>query len=274
MSSRVVSFRFLQAVTNPVTDDHVTVGLLHWDGELLRFASDNSKVAADHGRPTLARALAAIRTQVDKCNPAQPGLIEDVRQIFPVAEGDGALLRWAPVRRGLTTNSAQHFSDLANTASLLDEPSVPRVGQREISASLTSLGERYQHRFGDRIRVNTHIQNHFEFEPPLSWQNHSWHHTIPMNVDVRSRAVLRDRMCGLIGTLDTAIPSLDAAVLTFVPPRANELSSEIRQELQFVRERYPARLRLAELQVTDDGIAIDSVERMLLADVSVPVTAG
>jgi hypothetical protein len=47
MSSQVVSFRFLQAVTNPVTDDQVTVGVLQWDGEHLRFVGDNRKVAGD-----------------------------------------------------------------------------------------------------------------------------------------------------------------------------------------------------------------------------------
>lgn len=78
---------------NAVTDDHVTVGLLHWDGEQLRFAGDSSKVAVDQGRSTLSRAIHAIRAQVENCNPEQPSLLEDVRQVFPVAEGDGSLLR-------------------------------------------------------------------------------------------------------------------------------------------------------------------------------------
>ena len=121
MSSQIISFRFLQAVTNPVTDDHVTVGVLHWDGEHLRFVGDSSKVAGDRGRSTLARALVAIRMQVDACNPAKPSLLEDVRQVFPVAEGDGSLLRWAEVHRGLTSNSEQHFKDLLETADLADE---------------------------------------------------------------------------------------------------------------------------------------------------------
>jgi hypothetical protein len=122
--------------------------------------------------------------------------------------------------------------------------------------------------------VNARVQDHFEFESPLSWKNHSWHHAIPMNVQARSRADLRDRMCGLIGTLDSAVPAQDSAVLTFVPPVANELGSEIVQELRFVRDRYSSRLRLAELHVTDDSIATDAIEQMLLADIQVPVAAG
>ena len=98
MSSRTVSYRFLQAVTNPVTDDHVTVGILHWDSENLRFASDSRKVHGDSGRSTLRRALSAIRAQVNKINPEKPSLLDDVRFAFPVAEGDGSLLRWAEVR--------------------------------------------------------------------------------------------------------------------------------------------------------------------------------
>jgi hypothetical protein len=174
----------------------------------------------------------------------------------------------------LTSNSDQHFQDLVKTADLANEPNVPHVGTREISSSLTLLGERYHKQFGDRVRVNSHVEEHFGFDSPLSWQNHSWHHAIPMNVQVRSRAALRDRMCGLIGTLDSVIPAQHAAVLTFVPPIANDLGPEIIRELHFVRDRNPARLRLAELSVTDDGIATDAVEQMLVADVSTPIAAG
>jgi hypothetical protein len=124
MSSQVVSFRFLQAVTNPVTDDQVTVGVLQWDGEHLRFVGDCRKVAGDRGRPTLRRALAAIRGQVKELNPGKPTLFGDVHVAFPVAEGDGSLLRWGQVRRGLTSNSERHFQELVASADLADEPTL------------------------------------------------------------------------------------------------------------------------------------------------------
>jgi len=111
-----VSFRFLQAITNPITDDHVTVGVLHWDGNRLRFAHDSSQVS---GRQTLELALEAIQKQVESSspNPAEPNL----KKVFEVAEGDGSLLKWADVRCGLTSNSNQHFRDLVTIAGIKDD---------------------------------------------------------------------------------------------------------------------------------------------------------
>ena len=120
MSSQVVSFRFLHAVTNAITDDRVTVGSLHWDGEQVRFAGDSRKVKAQQGRSTLRRALSAIRLQIARLSPGQPAF-EDIGDAFPVPEGDGSLLRWGEVRRGLASNPERHFDDLVKLAELVDE---------------------------------------------------------------------------------------------------------------------------------------------------------
>lgn len=274
MSSQVVSFRFLQAVTNPVTDDQVTVGVLQWDGEHLRFVGDSRKLAGDRGRPTLRRALAAIRGQVKELNPGKPTLFDDVHVAFPVAEGDGSLLRWGQVRRGLTSNSERHFQELVKSADLAEETNAPHVGRREIASSLTQLGERYVAQFGERVRVGAHVSEHFTFDPPLSWQNHAWHHTIPMNLDVRSPIDLRDRLCGLIGVMDTAVPRADSAVVAYVAPVDCEYGPNVENELRFVQSRYASRLRLAPMQATEDGLIVEPIERMLLADVRMPVAAG
>lgn len=100
MASQTVSFRFLQAVTNAVTGDHVTVGVLQWDGARLRFAGESRKVTAEQGRSTLRRALSAIRGQLPRQAVGQTSLFEAIRDAFPVPEGDGSLLRWGDVRRG------------------------------------------------------------------------------------------------------------------------------------------------------------------------------
>ena len=110
-----VSFRFLQAVTNPITEDHVTVGVLHWDGQRLRFAHSN-KVSCSQ---TVLWALEAIQKQVDSHtpNPSETNL----KKVFEVAEGDGSLLKWADVRCGLTSNSDQHFTDLITIAGIKND---------------------------------------------------------------------------------------------------------------------------------------------------------
>jgi hypothetical protein len=114
--SQTVSFRFLKAITNPITDDSVTVGLLHWDGERLRFAHDSSKVS---GISVLARALDSIQEQV---NNAKPNYSEtNLQKVFEVSEGDGSLLKWAEVRGGMTSNSEQNFLELVIMAGLKDD---------------------------------------------------------------------------------------------------------------------------------------------------------
>jgi hypothetical protein len=110
-----VSFRFLQAVTNPITDDRVTVGLLHWDGFHLRFAHRN-KVSCNQ---TVLFALKAIQKQVDSHtpNPSETNL----KKVFEVAEGDVPLLKWSDVSYGLTSNSDQHFIDLIAIAGIKND---------------------------------------------------------------------------------------------------------------------------------------------------------
>jgi hypothetical protein len=270
MSSRVVSFRFLHAVTNAVTGDQVTVGVLQWDGEQVRFASDSRKVMADHGRSTLGRALSAVRAQIPRLVPGQTALIGDIRDAFPVPEGEGSLLRWGEVRRGLATNPERHFHDLVELAELSDEAIAPHVGRREITSTLAALGENLIGKFGERVRVNTNVRNHFEFNSPLSWQNHNWHHTIPVNADVHSASDLRKTICEILGLVEAALPTAANAVLAFVPAQGNALAGDVEQGLNYVQSQFSSRVRLAPLQLTADGLVATIVEQMLIDDVSIP----
>lgn len=267
MSSRVVSFRFLQAVTNPVTGDHATIGVLQWDGERLRFAGDSRKVSSDHGRSTIRRALTAIRAQIPRQLDEQ-SLLEDIREVFPVPEGEGSLLRWSDVLSGLATNPERHFDDLVRIAELADEAATPHVGRREITSALASLGESLGNKYGERVRVNTVVRNHFEYNSPLSWQNHTWHHTVSVNTDLRTPAELRKHMYQVMGIVNEAIPKTAGAVLAYVLPASNELVGDVERELNYIRSSDSNRIRLAPLTLMDDVIVAGVVEKMLIEDVA------
>ena len=159
-------------------------------------------------------------------------------------------------------------------ADLADEPNMQHVGRREIANCLVNVGERYSNEFADRIRVNAHVTNHFGFDTPLSWRNHTWHHTIPWNVDVRSTNDLRDSMCRLLGVIETVVPQNDGAVIAFAPSPSNPFESAVAGELNYICSLAPAKRRLAALQSTDDGLQADAIEQMLLMDVRMPVAAG
>lgn len=274
MSSRIVSFRFLHAVTNAVTDDQVTVGVLQWDGEQVRFASDSRKVDSHHGRSTLGRALSAIRAQIPRQIPGQTNLIEDIRAAFPVVEGEGAGLRWGEVRRGFATNPERHFHDLVRLAELADEATTPHIGRREITSTLAALGDSLIERYGNRVRVNTNVRNHFDYVSPLSWQNHTWHHTVSVNADVRSTAELRKSVYEVLGIVNEAIPRTEGAVLAYVPPMGNALAVDVERELNYIRSNGSSRVRLAPIQLTDDGLVASVVEKMLIDDVTAPRTVS
>jgi hypothetical protein len=261
-------------VTNSVTDDCVTVGVLQWDGEQLRFVGDSRKVTGDQGRSSLRRALSAIRSQLPEQIGGQKSLLEDIRDVFPVPEGEGSLLRWTDVRRGLTGDSERHFLELVRLAELADESSVPNVGRREITTLLASLGEQLRGQYGDRIRVNSVVRNHFEYNSPLSWQNHDWHHTVSVNADVRSSAELRKNLYAILGIVTEAIPKAEGAVLAYVPSVGNSFFPEVERELNYVRMQHHSRIRLVPLALTEDGLETSAVERMLLADVRSPVSTG
>jgi hypothetical protein len=107
-----ISFRFLHVITNMITDDHVTVGVLQWDGKILRFASDNQKLSIHH-----ERVLTAIRAQISTHKPN--GI--DVREAFPVPEGVGSMLLWGKVHHSFTTNPERHFCDLVRLSEIDDK---------------------------------------------------------------------------------------------------------------------------------------------------------
>jgi hypothetical protein len=165
--------------------------------------------------------------------------------------------------------------DQDEAAELIDDPNLAHIGRREISTSLAGLGEQLIPRFGDRVRVNTAVSQHFSFDAPLSWKNHTWHHTIPVNIDIRTPNELRDRMCNVLGLLASAIPQDQGAVLTYVRPATSVLADQAVRELEFVRAQAQKRVRLAALAATDDdGVDTHVVEQMLTADVMLPLVAG
>ncbi|HEY5956933.1 MAG TPA: hypothetical protein VIV60_10290 [Polyangiaceae bacterium] len=274
MGLRVVSFRFLQAVTNAITNDQVTVGLVQWDGAQLRFAGDSRKVTSDRGRPTIRRALAAIRSELPRRSARDMQQFDDIRDAFPVLEGEGSLLRWGEVRQSTASDPERHFRDMVHLAELSDESNSPHVGRREISIALASLGEDLRAQHGDRVRINTNVRSHFEYNSPLSWQNHTWHHTMVVNADVRSSSELRDSICEIIGLLNAAIPTNEGVVLTYVPSHANEIAASVERELEYLCANEGERLRLAPLHLKDDGLSVNVVERMLVGDVRRSIKSG
>jgi hypothetical protein len=265
MSSRLVSFRFLHAVTNAITHDQVTVGLLQSDGAELRFAGDSRRIAGDLGRATVRRALGVIRSQLPRPTE-QTSYVADIHEVFPIVEGEGSMLRWGDVQRTEAADPERHFRNLALLAELSDELGMPYVGRREISTALAALGEDLRAQYGERVRTNTNVRGHFEYNVPLSWEDDGWCHTVAVNADVHSASELRDSICEVIGLLGAAIPRRDGAVLVYLPPLDSDHAASVERELEYVRQHGGERVRLAPLRLSDDGLDVSAVERMAIED--------
>lgn len=93
-----------------------------------------------------------------------------------------------------------------------------------------------------------------------------------MNADVRSIADLRKNICEILGLVEAVIPASDGAVLAYVPAQGNALAGDVEQGLNYVRSQHSSRVRLAPMQVTEDGLAANVVEKMLIDDVSMPTS--
>jgi hypothetical protein len=128
-----VELRLLQLILSPVSGDRITLALLFWDGARLQLARsiDLGMVAPAHREGIRIAAedivSAAEKTARDLAASAPPpgaGLA----QIFPVREGYGAALYWAPVVTVQTGDAGAYFAELVTELRLdRDESTSPPV---------------------------------------------------------------------------------------------------------------------------------------------------
>src|SRR5579871_3763639 len=122
-----VEFRPLQVILSPVSGDRVTVALLHWDGTVLRVASSTAALRAlerDHREGLRVAIHDAVRKAERKARrlTEEPVLDMGLAHVFPVREGFGAALYWAPITSVETADAEAHFAELRRELRLEREP--------------------------------------------------------------------------------------------------------------------------------------------------------
>jgi hypothetical protein len=96
-----------------VTGDHLTLALLHWDGQRLRVASSFAPLPyRDVAQPDVVRQTvrAKLERAARQAEQAPTGL--GLKEVVPVREGLGAALYWSPIRTSLASNPEAHFQEL------------------------------------------------------------------------------------------------------------------------------------------------------------------
>ena len=236
-----VEFRFLQFVVSPVSDDRITIALLHWDGRDMRFAHSTARIPAALSihRPALDRELKAIERQVRKLRHHSGNLLA-LTDVYRVTEGRGASLLWAPVRAGETKNAAAHFAELSALAALT--PDARRDGGkniREIKESLEKLGASLERHADGRVRTKMKVARRANAEhpyvSPLSWKNGKWNHTVPLSF-MKQPSAMSDEVRWVMGLLHVDFPDNHKAVILALMPQDAQLAKRAREEADVIRD--------------------------------------
>lgn len=275
MSSRDVEFRLLQLVVSAVADERVTVALLHWDGAQLRFASNPSRLPAKlgPGGEAVRATIRALRNQV--VHARGQGLLDlGVDLVHEVREGRGAMLSWSPLRRGRTSSSEAHFLRLAQELELRVphiEGAVSNDRPPTLASTLVSFGERLRDSATspDRIRVREVVMGLREYESPVSWLNHVWHHSFPLNLHRDDPDGIVRRVEMVLGRIDVSIPTGATGVVVAAHPPLPQFADALERIAEFVQASHGDRIQLVRAPLAKaHAPTLDALEVRIRADVA------
>lgn len=122
----LVEFQLLQLMVSYVGDERVTLGLLHWDGQVLRSHFDRRRTPAwlAVDRDDLDRTMDAIEAKVSRW-AAQARAGQGLADVVPVRQGEGSLLVWGPISTGQTRFPEAQYRELLALLHLVPAPAMP-----------------------------------------------------------------------------------------------------------------------------------------------------
>jgi hypothetical protein len=280
MPSKTVEFRYLQVVTNHLSGDRVTVGLAHWDGRELRFASSLAGIRRYDLFSDIARSVKGIRYKISRAaHQSRRGYVaalfeETLSDILPGHVLAGDSLIWSDTRRGTTNDPGSHFAELAGKLSLIPATDdVPRLSMASIHDALEELARDFD-TYPDLVRASVPLHDHYAYTSPVSWMNGRWNHAVPLNLDVANRAELESRIRNILARVITAIPENDAPVLVAALPTVRSPSApNVEKEAEYARAKIGPLARLAYVRGAGRVIDVAPVREMITADIA-PRVAG
>ena len=280
MPSRTLEFRYLQVVTNAISGDRRTIGLVHWDGERVRFDYSTTPLAGLESSEDLEKAARGL---ADKLEPLlrQHHPIElfnrELSEVIPGSTKNGDSLVWSETHRGFATNAEAHFEQLYGALGLLEgtRTAATKVSSRAISEALDQLALEFDS-VADYVKRSWEVQGHFTYRSPLSWVNGTWNHTVPLNLDVDSPSELERHVRDTLARVWTSFPEGEVPVVVAVMPVDSEGPiHRAAKEAEYVRKELSAKkARLAKCTASGATVAsgptIDTspLREMIRADVA------
>jgi hypothetical protein len=261
MRSRV-DYRFLRAVINPITGDEVTIGVLHWDGHRLRFASAPRSVPQDL-KGEVKRVLRSIRERVTQIPPGRTDLLGlDIAALFPVPEGRGSLIHWGNPVSGLSSSSEQHFAQLVEAAGFQTSAKDTHVSKNTLRTWINGAAHQLQNLAPERVTLDSPSPGHIPFDAPIAWKNGVWNFALPWSFD--SHKELEEQVRSLVGQLTTGLDHQARGAVIFFAPA--DTRARVLQELSYV-EGLVAGTRTSELRLRDGKPDTADLETMIRTDV-------
>jgi hypothetical protein len=240
-----VEFRLLQLILSPVSGDRVTLALLFWDGSRLRVASalnlgmvepahrEGIRIAAQDfvsAAEKTARGLEAVPTS---------RLDFGLAHVFPVRDGYGAALYWAPIVTVQTGNAEAYFAGLVSELRLTRDARARsrRVRTSDVHRRLASVGEALLAEGGDasRVRTDCTLAEKLTYRPPLSWKNGRWHHAVPFSLDGLDEERMAREVERVYGLVELSFPRGDVPVIVAALPPAGGAAAEATRDVELLR---------------------------------------
>lgn len=223
-----VEYRLLMVESGAVYGDRTVIGLVHSDGQRLRFQFHPDRLPPRwvHARDAILGAVRTFERRLAELprEEAQLSLGARLDDVFYVRDGAGSALAWSPIRHASPTHADAHFHALVQEYELTpeDEAASMRVSAEELREGLRSLGERLQTKYPTRVRVGAPSDGELSFNAPMSWKNGKWHQAIAVSLDYRKPHEVARRMLEVSGSALIGVPEDQIPVLVAVMPESPE----------------------------------------------------
>jgi hypothetical protein len=273
-----VEHRLLQLILSPVSGDRITLALLFWDGTRLRVASAINLGMVEPARREGIRIAAeefvraAEKTASSLARSATPRLDFGLAHVFPVREGYGAALYWAPIVSVQTGDADAYFAGLVAELRLAhDAPRRShRVTTRGLHRRLVSVGEALLAEGGavDRVRTDSTLHEKLLYRPPLSWKNGRWHHAVPFSLDGLDGERMAREVERVYGLVELSFPRDDVPVIVAALPSAGEAAAEGARDAEILRTGLAAyRAEIVVPERTEDGLGLEELAERVRRDI-------
>jgi hypothetical protein len=261
----VVESRFLQVLVSAVTGDRVTIGLMHWDGVLLRSMLNLSSVPlllkserkqlGQEARAQLKRATRAAR----EAAPNGQRTILGLGHVLERVDFGSERLRWTSSQMSQVDEPLVHFHGVCESLGFGKRRGVSEESRiRALRKELGVLGEEMERQGQGAVQTEHVVSFRHALRSPISWKNGRWHHVVVANFDRKLARSISEEAEQVLGRVRLSIPLEDRGVVVVLMPSDETLRACAESEVAALAEQLPS-VVFVPCGPNDRASAIDSI---------------